>query len=690
MELKETIGKITLDYSKYPGEDYYCDGEIEDTMLEIASNYAKVEYPRIIEEQANWPVMYHFSSQRENIVDWIPMDKDTKVLEIGSGCGAITGALARKAGEVTCVELSKKRSLINANRNQNCDNVTIRVGNFKDIEPELDTDYDYCLLIGVFEYGQSYMGGDTPYEDFLRIIRKHAKPGGRVVIAIENRYGLKYWAGCMEDHLGAYFKGLEGYKPEDGVKTFSKKGLEEIFKTCNEGKVNFYYPYPDYKFMTTLFSDKRLPKKGELCLNVRNFDRDRVKLFDEKAVFDGIIEDGYFDMYSNSYLIVLGDDVETEFVRYSNDRADDYKVSTEQLNINGSRIIKKHALCEAGKQHLLNMKEHCSALEKMYSMTDVDICPCKLSENGSSLVFPFIEGKQLSELMDECLQKGDETGFESLLDEYIRRIDAGNTGNVADYDLVFSNILVNGDSWTVIDYEWVEEHHVETKELAFRALYCYILEDENRNKFNYDLIIKKLGITIDEEQGYREHEALFQKMVTGKNKSLGELRDLLGGKILSLEKSLSDAAYEANRRRIKVYLDFGNGFSENDAYYIEDTYDSEDYIEATLELPANAVKVRIDPCEDYAVSFIDSITFNDSLIDIKNNKRVYINGKKLKDSDKSGITAVFFNNDPNIVIEVSDIVRSTGNKMTFRMKTSLLKQEMIENLAGNLKRMIRL
>lgn len=30
-----------------------------------------------------------------------------KVLEIGSGCGAITGSLAQKAGSVTCVDLSK-------------------------------------------------------------------------------------------------------------------------------------------------------------------------------------------------------------------------------------------------------------------------------------------------------------------------------------------------------------------------------------------------------------------------------------------------------------------------------------------------------------------------------------------------------------------------------------------------------
>ena len=59
------------------------------------------------------------------------------MLEIGSGCGAITGILAKKAGEVTCIELSKMRSTINAFRNRDWENVRILVGNFQDIEESL-------------------------------------------------------------------------------------------------------------------------------------------------------------------------------------------------------------------------------------------------------------------------------------------------------------------------------------------------------------------------------------------------------------------------------------------------------------------------------------------------------------------------------------------------------------------------
>ena len=33
---QEHIGKILLDYKYYPGEDLYCDGQIEEELLEIA------------------------------------------------------------------------------------------------------------------------------------------------------------------------------------------------------------------------------------------------------------------------------------------------------------------------------------------------------------------------------------------------------------------------------------------------------------------------------------------------------------------------------------------------------------------------------------------------------------------------------------------------------------------------------
>lgn len=301
----EFVGNVKMNYDYYSGADMYSDGKVEDVLLDIVSNYKEDEYNRIITENKSWPILYHLSNVRENIIDWYPFEKEAKILEIGSGCGAVTGALARKSKSVTCIELSKKRSLINANRHAGCNNIEIIVGNFQTIEKTLDTDYDYITLIGVFEYAASYIEGDNSYEEFLNLIKKHLAPNGKIIMAIENKYGLKYWAGCKEDHVGIFYEGLEGYCNTKSVKTFSKKGLINIFEKCQLVAEDFYYPYPDYKLPNVIFSDYFMPRIGELNNNHNNLDADRIVSFDETKVYDSLIEDEMYSEFANSFLVVL-------------------------------------------------------------------------------------------------------------------------------------------------------------------------------------------------------------------------------------------------------------------------------------------------------------------------------------------------------------------------------------------------
>ena len=303
--MKENIGSVILDYTNYSGIDLYSDGIVEDELLDIVKKYSEYEFEKVIHDKKSWPILYHLSRVRGNIVEGLSITKDETVLEIGSGCGAITGTLANKAKHVTCIELSKKRSLINANRNKNKDNIEILVGNFEDVEKNLKEQFDCITLIGVFEYAESYINDKEAYIAFLKIIMRHLKVNGKLVIAIENKLGMKYWAGALEDHVNRMFESIEGYASSSGVKTFTKMELEDMFKKCNLNKYTFYYPYPDYKLPSIIYSDEYLPKVNELSQNIINEEAQGVSLFDEKLVFNTIINNKLFPLYSNSYLIVL-------------------------------------------------------------------------------------------------------------------------------------------------------------------------------------------------------------------------------------------------------------------------------------------------------------------------------------------------------------------------------------------------
>jgi hypothetical protein len=60
----EKMGKVTLDYSKYSGQDLYCDGAVEDELLAIAKNLSPVEFADEIEKRESWPILYHLSPLR--------------------------------------------------------------------------------------------------------------------------------------------------------------------------------------------------------------------------------------------------------------------------------------------------------------------------------------------------------------------------------------------------------------------------------------------------------------------------------------------------------------------------------------------------------------------------------------------------------------------------------------------------
>jgi len=294
------MSRDVLNLKYYKGADLYSDGDVEDKILELLSSG---KTPReIMRDDKTWAVLYHLSEIRHNLLEWYDFDSNGTLLEIGSGCGAMTGLFCKKVKHVTGIELSRKRSQINAERNKACTNFEIMVGNFQDIE--IQEKYDYVTLIGVLEYAPSYIDSPRPFAEMLKKVKSFLKPDGKLIIAIENKLGLKYWAGAMEDHTGRLFDGLENYRNVNSVRTFSRKELERLLKDNGFTETDFYYPLPDYKMPTIVYSDRYLPQKGDLRNISTAYDRKRYELFDEECVYDDICDENAFPLFANSFLVI--------------------------------------------------------------------------------------------------------------------------------------------------------------------------------------------------------------------------------------------------------------------------------------------------------------------------------------------------------------------------------------------------
>src|SRR5690606_11439137 len=94
----------------------------------------------------------------------------------------------------------------------------------------------------------------------LKKLHSMLAPGGKLVVAIENKLGLKYWAGATEDHTGKIFEGIYGYPDHnDKVRTYSRKEMADRLIDAGFGSTYFYYPYPDYKLPYLIYSDDYYP-----------------------------------------------------------------------------------------------------------------------------------------------------------------------------------------------------------------------------------------------------------------------------------------------------------------------------------------------------------------------------------------------------------------------------------------------
>lgn len=291
--------KINLQW--YDANYVYSDGEIELEVLRELEN--GVSPTTLLNEDYRWPILYHFSPERHAVLDWIDAIDDADVLEIGSGWGAITGCLCESARHVTCVELSLIRSQINALRNKNYSNFEITVANLNDIP--FEKQFDVVTLIGVLEYCGRYTVDSNPYAAFLQKAFSLLKPGGTLVLAIENRLGLKYFAGANEDHYNRPFEGLNNYPNDAGIRTFSYEELNALINTLDSATSEFYLPFPDYKFTQTVIAANDTSHYREAFVNEINFGAYPFSTFDQSTVFKTLAEQSDLKTFANSFIVLI-------------------------------------------------------------------------------------------------------------------------------------------------------------------------------------------------------------------------------------------------------------------------------------------------------------------------------------------------------------------------------------------------
>jgi SAM-dependent methyltransferase len=246
----------------------YFFGEVDkaaiDRCIELAEkegwNKALNDYLRPIS-----PDTYQYATDYSR-ADWrflLPLSKESKVLDLGSGWGIISLALARTCGSVVSMdETYEKVRFLNIRKTQEkVDNITVvHAGDLLEL-PFPDREFDAVVMNGVLEWtGVSSHEADplTAQKKFLKSTHRCLKDNGILYLGIENRCGYNYFLGDR-DHNGLRFVGLLPRRLADIYSRLAGKGsyktlihsyraYRRLLNQAGFGSLAFYFPVPSYRY----------------------------------------------------------------------------------------------------------------------------------------------------------------------------------------------------------------------------------------------------------------------------------------------------------------------------------------------------------------------------------------------------------------------------------------------------------
>lgn len=572
-----------IEYFDVNTDGLYSDGDqVEQDIFSYVQNYRPEEYWKVLEHDQRWPVFYHLTDMRENVLNWYEFSPNCDVLEIGGGMGALTGLLCRRAGTVTSVELTRRRAEVIYQRCKDFNNLKILVGNFNDME--FDRKFDYITLIGVLEYAPGFTPGGDP-ADFPKRVRSLLKPGGKLLIAIENRVGMKYWCGANEDHTSKPFDGINGYPDTRSVRTYSRQELVDLLRRAGLERQQFYYPLPDYKLPQIMYSDAFLPDEG-IPEKVHWYYLDNPKLVaDEQTAFADAVRNGVFPYFANSFFVECceqdGQMCNVTFAAFTSERAPEYQVVT---TITSDGTVKKYAALPQAQGHLQRVYEN------QEYFTGKGLIPYRMVDGH--LEMPFISAVTLEEKVCTCIRENDLDGLKQWItrlrasvEQSAEKSENGHTLRHGFLDLNFDNCFLLDDQLCFYDQEWMEQD-VELSFILFRALLVlYWRHPKLEDVLPQTQLREMFGIDAAQAEVYLSRELSFQYRVSPPPMNPLAFLD---------RNSQRD---RGNRVRGMLYFDTGKGYNEEES--VDFFYHPAAPLHIRQELPKQVQRIRFDPVEDH-------------------------------------------------------------------------------------------
>jgi hypothetical protein len=265
--------------------------------------------------------------------------------------------------------------------------------------PEQSTNYDYIIVLDPPDFGLAA----------LERYRAALGPHGRLLIAYENPYALRFWAGHTAPNTGRSYDTLfsRGDNPLP-----AKAELAARLEKAGFPALRWYYPLTDHWLTSEVYSENYLPNEFFNQRFLPYIDDDPGLRFDERDLYREVVRGGAFEFMCGAYLVearVCADDepCPIDYAAVTAYREPQKRFATILSSDGKARKLPLH---ELGKDTVQRIADNHANLRSL----DINALEC-VAENGI-LVMPRLELPTLYDYWAEQLALG------ALADDEVIRV----------------------------------------------------------------------------------------------------------------------------------------------------------------------------------------------------------------------------------------------------------------------------
>ena len=345
---------------------------------------------------------YYLSSpMREGVLCWYPFECDVKILDLSGG---VLSDLLRRRG-----------------------NVSTSGENF-----------DYIVLLDPCDFSV----------EALANLRSMLNSRGRLLLAYENPYAMRFWAGKGAKNTGSPYDSLFG---RGNNPLPSKAELASRLSLAGFDGLKWYYPLTDHWLTQEVYSEDYLPNEF-LNQRFQPYISDDLSLqYDERPLYREIIRNGAFEFMCGAYLVearVNANDstCPVDYVALTANREPPKRFMTIVRN---DGIAVKTPLHEEGRESAGRILCNHEELARM----GVNVIPMRLE--GDSLVMPHIDLPTLWDYWAEKLTYGifDEDEMFSQFDKIREAIYKASANGKCYWELVPANCFYDENNGELIFFD---------------------------------------------------------------------------------------------------------------------------------------------------------------------------------------------------------------------------------------------